>query len=232
MSAVLSSSASYQRSPVPTISRHATVALSVVMLHVGFIYALYSGLLMRAVELVVPVVVVSQFIEPPKPKEAPVPPPPPQPAKVKPVVTKAPTVAAPLPMAITDPTPAPNAPTGTTTPQPAPAPVAAPLAGVPAAPSAPPAVQLPSSDANYLQNPRPPYPPISRRLNEQGKTTVRVLIGTDGLPQRAEIGKSSGFARLDDAAIATVMRWRYIPGKRGDVAEAMWFNVPINWVLE
>ncbi len=230
MSAVLSSSASYPRSPVPTISRHATVALSVVMLHVGFIYALYSGLLMRAVELVVPVVLMSQIIEPPKPKEAPVPPPP-QPAKVKPVVTKAPTVAAPLPMAITDPTPATNAPTGSVAPQPAPAPIAAPVATAPAAPPAP-AVQLPSSDADYLQNPRPPYPAISRRMNEQGKTTVRVLIGTDGQPQRAEIGKSSGFARLDEAAIATVMRWRFVPGKRGGVAEAMWFNVPINWVLE
>ena len=93
-------------------------------------------------------------------------------------------------------------------------------------------VKLPSSDADYLQNPKPAYPPISRRLNEQGKTTVRVLIGADGLPQRAEIGKSSGFSRLDDAAVATVMRWRFVPGKRGGVAEAMWFNVPIHWVLE
>jgi protein TonB len=83
-----------------------------------------------------------------------------------------------------------------------------------------------------LQNPKPAYPPISRRLNEQGRTTVRVLIGADGLPQRAEIAKSSGFSRLDDAALATVMRWRYVPGRRNGVAEAMWFNVPINWVLE
>ena len=215
---------------MPVISRNAAIAVSVVLLHVGFIYALYSGLLMRAVELVVPVVVMSQFIEPPSPKVTP--PPPPAPAPTKKAITKAPTVAAPLPMAINDPTPAVNAPTGTTTPQPALAAIAAPVAAAPVAPPAPPAVQLPSSDADYLQNPRPPYPAISRRLNEQGKTTVRVLIGTDGLPQRAEISKSSGFSRLDDAAMATVMRWRYVPGKRGGVAEAMWFNVPINWILE
>ena len=215
---------------MPVISRNAAIAVSVVLLHVGFIYALYSGLLMRAVELVVPVVVMSQFIEPPSPKVTP--PPPPAPAPAKKAITKAPTVAAPLPMAINDPTPAVNAPTGTTTPQPVLAAIAAPVAAAPVAPPAPPAVQLPSSDADYLQNPRPPYPAISRRLNEQGKTTVRVLIGTDGLPQRAEISKSSGFSRLDDAAMATVMRWRYVPGKRGGVAEAMWFNVPINWILE
>ena len=215
---------------MPVISRNAAIAVSVVLLHVGFIYALYSGLLMRAVELVVPVVVMSQFIEPPSPKVTP--PPPPAPAPAKKATAKAPTVAAPLPVAINDPTPAVNAPTGTTTPQPALPAIAAPVAAAPVAAPAAPAVQLPSSDADYLQNPRPPYPAISRRLNEQGKTTVRVLIGTDGLPQRAEISKSSGFSRLDDAAMATVMRWRYVPGKRGGVAEAMWFNVPINWILE
>ena len=218
---------------MPAISRNAAIALTVVVLHAGFIYALQSGLLMRAVELVVPVVVLSQFIEPPKPKETP---PPPPPTQVKQAVTKqatkAPTYVAPLPMAINDPTPAVNAPTGSTAAQPPPAPIAAPVAAVPTAPPAPPAVQLPSSDADYLQNPKPAYPAISRRMNEQGKTTVRVLIGADGQPQRAEVGKSSGFSRLDDAALATVMRWRFVPGKRGGVAEAMWFNVPINWVLE
>ena len=224
---------SLRPAPRLPLSRNTAVALAVVALHVGFIWALQSGLLMRAVEVVVPVELLSQFIEPPAPKVAPQPPAPPVPLEQpKKAIAKAPTPEPPLPMAIKDPTPAPNAPTGAIVPQPAPAPVAAPVAAAPAAPSAPPSVQLPSSDADYLQNPRPPYPSISRRLNEQGKTTVRVLIGADGQPQRAEIAKSSGFARLDDAALATVMRWRYVPGKRGGVAEAMWFNVPINWVLE
>ena len=212
------------------------------LLHVAIIYAIYSGLLTRAIELVVPVVILSQLIEPPTPKIAPPPSTPPSPSvppatqplpkQIKKAVTKAPSVVVPLPVAITDPTPAPNAPTGSIAPQPSIAPTAAPVAAGPVAAPSSPAVQLPSSDADYLQNPRPPYPAISRRLNEQGKTTVRVLIGTDGQPQRAEISKSSGFARLDDAAMATVMRWRFVPGKRGGVAEAMWFNVPINWVLE
>ncbi|MFN5349920.1 MAG: energy transducer TonB [Polaromonas sp.] len=212
------------------VSRNTAIALAVVALHVGFIGAMQSGLLMRAVEVVVPVELLSQIIEPPAPKVAPRPPAPPAPTEQpKKASAKAPTPEAPLPVAIKDAAPAPNAPVGTTAPQTAPAPIAAPVA---AAPAAPPPVQLPSSDADYLQNPRPPYPPISRRMNEQGKTTVRVLIGADGQPQRAEIAKSSGFSRLDDAALATVMRWRFVPGKRGGVAEAMWFNVPINWVLE
>jgi protein TonB len=217
-------------------SRNAIIALAVVALHVWFIWVLQSGLLMRAVEIIVPAEVLSQFIEPPAPKVMPITPattvspaPPTTPKPVKKAGAKAP---APQPLAIADPTPSPNAPTGVTTPQPDPAPIAAAAVAAPVGPSASSAIQLPSSDAGYLQNPKPPYPALSRRLNEQGKTTVRVMIGVDGLPQRAEIAKSSGFDRLDQAAMATVMRWRYVPGKRGGVAEAMWFNVPINWVLE
>ena len=222
---------------MPAISRNVAIALSVVLLHVGFIYVLYSGLLIRAVELVIPVTVLAEFIEPPRPKVAVPQTAPalqlPTPAtQIKKAVSKAPAAAAPLPLAINDPTPAPNAPTGTLTPQLAPAPAAAPVAAAAEAAPSGPTLQMPSSDADYLQNPKPAYPPISRRLNEQGRTTVRVLIGADGLPQRAEIAKSSGFSRLDDAAVATVMRWRFVPGKRGGVAETMWFNVPINWILE
>ena len=65
-----------------------------------------------------------------------------------------------------------------------------------------------------------------------GAPPLRVLIGADGLPQKADIRTSSGFERLDQAALATVMKWRYVPGKRAGVPEAMWFNVPINFVLE
>ena len=224
-----------------TLSRNASIAIAVVALHVAFLWALQSGLLMRAAELVVPVELLAQFVEPPALKVEPATPaitrpqikPQMLPTPVKKTVAKPVMQPAPQPLAIADPTPSPNAPAGVITPQPAPAPVtAAVAAAAPAPPAVAPAVQLPSSEADYLQNPRPPYPPISRRLNEQGKTTVRVLIGADGLPQRSEIVKSSGFERLDQAAMATVMRWRYVPGKRGGVAEAMWFNVPINWVLE
>jgi protein TonB len=59
-----------------------------------------------------------------------------------------------------------------------------------------------------------------------------VLIGVDGLAQNSEIQQSSGFDRLDQAALTTVMRWRFVPGKRNGLPEAMWFNVPINFVLE
>ena len=102
----------------------------------------------------------------------------------------------------------------------------------PPAPAAPPRTELPSSDAAYLQNPRPAYPAVSRRLGEQGKVLVRVLIGIDGTAQQAELQQSSGYDRLDRAALETVRKWRYVPGKRAGVPEAMWFDVPLNFVLD
>ncbi len=92
-------------------------------------------------------------------------------------------------------------------------------------------VELPSSDAEYLHNPKPTYPLLSQKLREQGKVQVRVLIGTDGLALKAEISQSSGFPRLDQAALNTALKWRYRPGRRGGVPEAMWFIVPFEFAL-
>ena len=224
----------FEDPPAPLLNRTVMVTVAVVAFHAVALWLLQTGLLRRAVELVVPAEVIAEFVEPPRPRDEPPPPPPAPPQKTQPVAP------APKLAAVADPVPAPNAPVGVIDPMPAPLPpIAAPVApaplapvAVPPAPPAAPAIQLPSSDADYLQNPKPPYPPMSKRLNEQGTVVMRVLIGADGLPQRAEIRKSSGFERLDRSAAETVMKWRYVPGKRAGVAEAMWFNVPINFVLE
>ena len=83
-----------------------------------------------------------------------------------------------------------------------------------------------------LHNPKPVYPHASRRLGEQGKVLLRVLISAEGLPEQVEIKQSSGYERLDRQAHDTVLRWRFVPGKRNGTPEAMWYLVPINFVLE
>jgi protein TonB len=171
----------------------------------------------------------------------------------------APATAAPLPQAQPKTLPQPRTltpPSLTPTPTPTPTPVvssAAPTAAAPTVPTpaatptaaaptgnqrpstasaAPAAVVLPSSDADYLNNPAPVYPGMSRRMGEQGTAVLRVFINTEGRAEKAEIRTSSGYSRLDEAALATVQRWRYVPGKRAGVPEAMWFNVPIRFVLD
>jgi protein TonB len=61
---------------------------------------------------------------------------------------------------------------------------------------------------------------------------LHVLIGVDGRAQDAQVLKSSGYPRLDNAALKAALGWRYVPGKRGGVAEAMWVNVPVQWELK
>ena len=95
-----------------------------------------------------------------------------------------------------------------------------------------PALTLPSSEAQGLNNPKPLYPKLSRRLNEQGQVVIRVYVGADGSAQQGEIKTSSGYDRLDQEALRTVLRWRFVPGQRLGTPEAMWFNVPVNFVLE
>lgn len=94
-------------------------------------------------------------------------------------------------------------------------------------------MELPSSRADYLNNPKPDIPTVSRRLGEQGQVTLRVFIDTQGQPTQVEVLQSSGYTRLDDVARTTVLRsWRFVPGKRNGTPEAMWVNVPINFVLK
>jgi protein TonB len=119
--------------------------------------------------------------------------------------------------------------------------VNSPAALVSAAPPAPdavvrsppqPKVELPSSTADYLSNPKPLYPPLSVRLKEQGVVVVNTYIDADGVARKVEVDQSSGFDRLDRAALAAALSWRYVPGKRAGVAQAMWVKVPIPFVLE
>lgn len=230
-------------STVAPLPRSVFVAAGVLVLHVAALWALQSGLLRRAAEVVVPVELLSSLVVPAAPRAET--PPPPRPA-VAPVPLPVPVQrrqapvapSPPRPVAVPDAAPTPSAPLGATEVQAATPPVAEPVAAAPAAvptpaPATVPApVHLPSSDADYLQNPKPVYPAMSRRLGEQGKVVVRVLIGVDGSAQAAELRQSSGHPRLDQAALDVVRQWRYVPGKRGGVPEPMWFNVPITFVLQ
>lgn len=117
-----------------------------------------------------------------------------------------------------------------------PAPVAA-LAAPPAAPqqTSPTAMASISParfDAAYLDNPRPNYPPLSRRLGEEGKVLLRVRVSPEGQAAAVDIEKSSNFERLDEAARQSIARWRFIPAKRGDKAIEASVIVPFVFRLD
>lgn len=112
------------------------------------------------------------------------------------------------------------------------APPTPPAPAAPPSPPAPPAVIPPNVRAAYANNPQPVYPSASKRLNEQGISRLRVLVGPEGRVQQIELDKSSGFARLDAAAMSAVRDWKFAPARQGESAVPAWVLVPINWKLE
>lgn len=94
------------------------------------------------------------------------------------------------------------------------------------APSAP-AVSQPRFDADYLQNPAPTYPALSRRMGEEGKVVLRVFVEPSGRPSQVEIKAGSGSTRLDQAAQEAVWRWKFVSARRGEEAIGAWVQVPI-----
>lgn len=215
------------------MSRNLRIVLAVLLLHGGALWALQSGLLRKVAELVVPAEILVEMAAPEAAQpEKPAPVPAPVAARVpqaRPITPPTPTT-----LAVQEATPSTTelATVAASTTLATTHTAASPQASAPTVQAAPAALVLPSSDADYLNNPRPPYPPMSKRLREQGKVVVRTLIGVDGTAQQAEIKQSSGFDRLDQAALATALRWRYVPGKRAGIAETMWFNLPFTFVLE
>jgi len=151
----------------------------------------------------------------PKPRREP---PPPQPAAAPPPILAAEPVA-------TAPAPVYEVPVPKMAPV-APAPIASRLPPPPPEPIMP-----PSFNAAYLNNPPPAYPPVARRFGEQGRIVLRVLVSAQGDAEKTEIYQSSGYARLDQAAVDAVQRWKFAPAKRGDTAVSAVVLVPIVFKL-
>lgn len=182
------------------------------------------------------------FITPPAPPE-PVPPPPPPPPPPKPLPKKPPppkrVIAAPPP-----PVPAPAPPPFVAPPVPPvelpPAPPVVLAPPVPPTPPAPPAPQapvppprmIPASAVQYLEPPQISYPRQSRRLGEEGRVMVRVYIDEDGRPRQVHVERSSGHARLDDAAMAGVRLARFKPYTENGQPVGGWARIPVPFELE
>ena len=218
------------------------VTAAVLLGHVGLIWLASTGLLSTVAppgdtEQTLMASVVMEMSAPPSPVAQPVVPKAPPQART-PAAPQATPALTPTPVAVPVTTPAAPSTAAPTVPAAAPAASAATAAAsvnprpIATTPTATAAVVLPSSDADYLNNPAPTYPSMSRRMGEQGTVLVRAFINTDGRAEKAEIRTSSGYSRLDESALATVQRWRYVPGQRAGVAEAMWFNVPIRFLLD
>jgi periplasmic protein TonB len=82
-------------------------------------------------------------------------------------------------------------------------------------------------DADYLSNPAPAYPAASRRMREEGTVYLEVNVTAEGRAGELGVRKSSGYVRLDEAALDTVRHWRFVPARRGAEAIAAQVVVPV-----
>lgn len=233
---------SYEPSEHRPLAQRAWRLAAVVGLHAGLIACMMHAQMTTMVEPV-PLRMEVRAIEipPSSPPEVATPvtaPPRPLPTVAQPVIRRPP-APAPMPVLAAAPSAEPAPPTFTAAPAPAipvkevaqpPAPPSAPSA--PLAPPAPVAEQGPRFDADYLQNPAPVYPSLSRRKREEGQVLLQVRVGATGSPEQIQIKQGSGFPRLDEAAVNTVQRWRFVPARRGDEAVTASVIVPIIFRLE
>jgi protein TonB len=165
----------------------------------------------------------------------PLPPPPrpePKPA-VKPTPTPTPKpkpTPAPKPEAVRETISEPVQQAAPSTPA-SPAPSAAPVQQAAPVQEAPAPVTPPRTDAAHLNNPAPQYPALSRRLGEQGRVMLDVYILPDGSVGEIKLNRTSGFPRLDNAALQAVKSWKYVPARRGDKPIPYWYVQPVSFVL-
>lgn len=190
-----------------------------VLLHVLAIYGLVSGLARAVVERVM-APIETEIIEEQQVEEEPPPPPPPD-------LPPPPPVVLPPPVVVVETTMAP--PTNVIT--------VSPPRPTPPPPAPPPPVREPLCEKPKERGGRkqpPPYPSTSKRLGEEGSADLEFTVAADGSvnDEGISVVRSSGFPRLDDAAIRFIRRYRFQPGKCDGVAQEMKHVYRVTFRLE
>ncbi len=199
-------------------SKHAVGFLFVVLLHVGVVYALVTGLGRQVIEVIHRPIETKIIDESRPPPPDVLPPPLPKLAAPPPPYIPAPEIR------IQQPAPQ-NAISAVTTVKP---PEAAPP---PAVRAAEPVHVPPVIDAARACK-QPEYPSASRRLEETGAVILQFLIDVDGSVVESKVATSSGHARLDEAALEALSRCRFKAGTVDGKPEQSWARLRYIWKLE
>ena len=204
----------YRTQPIDSGVR-GSAAILVVGLHVVLIYVL----------------AVSLGIAPPPPVEKvsriffvdnPVPPPPPDvPVVEGPTRQQAPLPSVPVPDVPLDLPPLPNAINDV----------------IPVIPDAPPvdaggSGPVAETGISIVRKFDPPYPPAEIRAGNEGVVRLKLLVDEGGRARDVQVAKSSGYPRLDDAAVRTIRRWQFAPATRDSTPVAKWTELSVVFRLD
>jgi protein TonB len=79
--------------------------------------------------------------------------------------------------------------------------------------------------ARFSAGDLPVYPDMSRRLQEEGVVELRLELLQNGTVRALEVARSSGFRRLDEAALSAAKTWRFNPRTGGGDVEVIPYRV-------
>lgn len=207
----------FAKNGAPSASNRLLGLAVVVGLHVLLIWGLINGLARKVIEIL-PDPIETRIIEDVRPPlEAP---PPPMPEFEPPP----PPYIPPPDIVIQQPPPTTTAIQQVTTIKP-PAPPPPPRV----AQRVPPRIDLKGSPRACRE---PTYPSASERLGEQGTSAISLLIDINGKVAQTRIDSSSGFSRLDEAAIYAFSRCRFTVGTLDGQPEPSWFSIRYKWVIQ
>jgi protein TonB len=195
--------------------RRGAALIAVIILHVAFVWAFYTGLAGKLVQKIIPPVEIAQ-IDKPKDIDKP-PPPPPKLEEIKPYVPPPEFVDIQAPQVET------TAITQTTqVNRPAPPPVVA---------AAKPGTSIKMDPKHPLKIGEDYYPDASKRANEEGRCIVLMTVSADGRITNESIQTSSGFPRLDEACLKGVHGQRMLPATEEGKPVEKTVSIPIVWKL-
>ncbi|MFO1369343.1 MAG: energy transducer TonB [Marinagarivorans sp.] len=106
-------------------------------------------------------------------------------------------------------------------------------APVPAEP-APVAIRAPTPARPNKKGLAPPtYPSESKKLGEEGIVALALYLNEEGRVQDAKVETSSGFARLDDAAVKQAVKaWKFEPCTEEGKPVACWYKIKFRFLLK
>jgi protein TonB len=194
------------------VSRRAAGFIATAAFHVLLVYGLITGLARSVVEVIkgpIETKIIEEIVEqkdepPPPPPKFDKPPPPFVPPPEIAITTEAPAATTAITQATTQ---------------------------RPAAP-APAAIVPPRSNPRRPVS-QPEYPPSSKRAGEEGTVVLQLYVLEDGKVGDAKIEKSSGFPKLDEAALKEALRnWRLLPATQGGKPIAMWYSFKVTFKIE
>lgn len=206
--------------PVHAFNSSRSWALAIIaLIHLGFFWALTSGLARSVITDLHHVTDAFVVEAPPKPT-----PPPPQRIE-DPIVQPVYVPDVPMPPTVSEqPDTAPRIVTTVAREQP-------PI-GMPSEPVRPAPVEVgPQIDPRRGLS-EPLYPASVIRSGFEGTVILSVQVLENGRVGEVRLERSSGHEKLDESAMREAKRWKLIPGTRDGVPVVLWKQIPITFRLE